>query len=38
MENFDKFIGSIAVSVLQVGLGKGTKIGFIVGTFCRASM
>jgi hypothetical protein len=38
MENFDNFIGSIAVSVLQAGLEKGTEIGFIVGTFCRASM
>jgi hypothetical protein len=32
MENFDNFIGSIAVSVLQAGLEKGTEIGFIVGT------
>jgi hypothetical protein len=30
MENFDGFIGSIAVSVLKRGLGKETKIGLIV--------
>jgi hypothetical protein len=33
MENFDGFIGSIAVSVLKAGLGKETEIGLIVRTF-----
>ena len=33
MENFDDFIGSIAVSVLTAGLKKDTTVGLIVGLF-----